>query len=96
MSIKGNSTTFASSSIFSTHNTQLKIWVNFDAIAHYASVTNLTKVKDHIISEVTVSDSTFPTTSVSLKWFATINDAVTGANIITTPSGSKTYYCKLA
>lgn len=94
--LKGNNVTFSSSSIFGTHNDKLKIWVNFDAIATYYSMTNLTKAKDHLISEVTISELNFPTTSVALNWYATIDDATTGANVLTSPSSIGTYYCKVA
>lgn len=94
--IKGNNTVFASSTTFTSHNPNLKIWVNFDKIASYSKTTNLTKVHDHLISEVTISQLTFPTTDVELKWFASIDDANSNVNNITTPTSVGTYYCKVA
>jgi len=91
--IEGSTLNFSSSTIFSTHNDNLKIWVNFNNIATFANLTNLSKVKDHIISEVTISELTFPTSSISLKWYASITDAVGKINNITTPTAVGTYYC---
>lgn len=93
--LMGN-TTLATSNTFATHNNNLKIWVNFDLFGTYATQTNYSKVKDHLISEVTVTDASFPTSSVSLKWYSSIENATNNTNAITSPSGSATYYCKLA
>lgn len=95
--IEGNNTTLSSSSIFYSHNANLKIWVNFDVIATYAKSTNVTRVKDHLISEVLVEDTSFPTnTNVSFVWYRTVEDATNNVNALTAPNGSGTYYCKIS
>lgn len=93
---KPNTLSIASSSFLGTHNNNLKVWVNFANISTYAGITNLGKVRDHIISEVTISELSFPTTSVSLVWYSNITDATNNTNSITAPTSIGTYYCKLA
>ena len=93
--VKGSNTTFSSSSAFATHNELLKIWVNFDVMYTYSRSTNLAHVVDHLISEVTIEDTSFPLINVDLNWFATVEDATNGVNILTEPTTTGTYYCKV-
>lgn len=94
--ILGSEMVISNSSFLETHNNNLKVWVNFDNLFYFYNLTNMAKVKDHLICSVDVSDTSFPTiVNLPLKWFASIEDATNNTNIITTPTGSGTYYCKV-
>lgn len=94
---KNDSMTIPISSVLGTHNENLKIWVNFTGIGKYAKQTNCAKFLDHFICQYEIStETTFPTTTVSLNWFASVEDASNSTNILSAPNGAGTYYCKIA
>lgn len=94
---RNDNMTIPISSVLGTHNENLKVWVNFTGIGKFAKQTNSAKFKDHLISEYQITTETeFPTTTVTLNWFASINDATNNTNILSAPNGAGTYYCKVA
>ena len=95
--INGSTLTISNSSFLGTHNNSLKVWVNFDNLFYFYNLTNMAKVKDHLISQVTLSATdTFPTiVNLPLKWFASIENATNNTNILSEPTGAGTYYCKV-
>ena len=92
-------TKISGSDFCTTYSNNLKIWVDFEGLPTLATATNWTKVSSQMISKVSLTTETaFPTWSNStleVNWFKTIEDAMAGTNILTTPNGEGEYFCKL-
>lgn len=97
--ILGTSTKFNGTIGYKTA-TNFKIWVPFNSLLYYAEASNIGTHYASLISEVTVTSSSFPTcTSTSstkhIVWYATLDNAINGTSNITSPSGSGTYYARV-
>lgn len=95
---KNDNMAISSANVLGTHNENLKIWVNFSAIANYAKQTNCAKFLDHLISQYQIEEgvSSFPTTSKDLDWYSTIDNATNKTNALIAPPGPGTFYCRIA
>lgn len=93
--VKGSAVTAIDSNIFNTHSSSLRLWVPFEGLNYYYSATNWAKMNSYMIAEKEIAEGeTFPTIDYSLNWYATILDATNNTNILTSPTGAGTYYCK--
>lgn len=91
--------TFTNTVFLTNHNDNLHIWMPFDIFPTMASTTNISKLRDHFISKVTLQDEAsfpeFDSQKDSLIWFGSIQDADTKTNELSAPNGAGEYYCKL-
>lgn len=93
--------TFPYNAILSTYPSTLKIWIKLSAMRTLGN-SCLSKYKKYPICQYEITDETeFPDTttnssSYSIVWYGSLEDASNRENEITAPNGAGTYYARLA
>ena len=95
--VEGQPFTISSSNFFDQHNTSLKFWIDFAYFDQIYNTTNIAKVLDHIISQVTINEGqSFPTCQTAVEWYSSIDDALNRTNQVSSPTSAGVYFAKFA